>query len=71
MSLSFLFDLKRFLMVKKFLVADQFRNKIAVQIKIPIQMEFYDYLRKPQKIISVMRSRFRSKFQFKWTFMNT
>ena len=41
-------------MFKKFLVADQFRNKIAVQIKIPIQMDFHHYLKKPRKISSVI-----------------
>ena len=74
-------------MFKKVLVVDQFYNKIVVRVKIPIQMEFkipiqmdfFEYLKKLRKIGSVMRPRFRLKFQFKWvlkfqlkwTFINT
>ena len=56
-----------------------FLNEITVQVKFPIQMDFkipiqmdlFEYLKESLKIGSVMRSRFRLKFHFKWTFMNT
>ena len=55
-----------------------FLNEITVQVifpiqmdfKIPIQMDLFEYLKESLKIGSVMRSRFRLKFDFKWTFMN-
>ena len=36
-------------MFKKFLVTDQFYNEIVVQVKIPIQMDFYECLKKLRK----------------------
>ena len=58
------------LMFQKFLVTDQFYNKIAVQIKIPLQMNFFEYFKKSREVEFKTRSWFKLKLHFKWNFMN-
>ena len=52
-------------MFKKYLVEDKFYNETAVQVKIPIQVDFYEYFKKSLKIGSLIRLQFRLKFRFK------